>query len=264
MKQCPYCGAQLQEQARFCLYCMRSLADKPDVTPPRPRIKFLLPVCIAAVVVLLAASLLLILNAHGTSDPAPGTSDPPHTSTAPPPSVPKEPITTFTGFSLYSSDYEPHLWSPVLTTYLGTKDTWDHYLTPVGMKNAALYLYFKNDGVQIAAALTGLAQEDLEDGQQVICRLIDAICDASCADHANAYPTAQNALESVSTDSSLFTKQPLSWKQLQGNILQISGYSTHLKASNRLYADVSVRYELRSRDFQGQTVYDICLFFDQP
>lgn len=31
--RCPKCGKELQENALFCLYCMHSLKDKPDVTP---------------------------------------------------------------------------------------------------------------------------------------------------------------------------------------------------------------------------------------
>ena len=35
--RCPKCGKELQENAQFCLYCMHSLKDKPDVTPEKPR-----------------------------------------------------------------------------------------------------------------------------------------------------------------------------------------------------------------------------------
>lgn len=41
MKTCPYCGAALEDEAKFCLYCMRELEPKATVKPrifPRRRV----------------------------------------------------------------------------------------------------------------------------------------------------------------------------------------------------------------------------------
>lgn len=65
MKKCPYCKAQLQENARFCLYCMKSLDEKQPVSFSRKR--NFLPL---ALVVLLLVAMLLIL-ARCRSNPAP-------------------------------------------------------------------------------------------------------------------------------------------------------------------------------------------------
>lgn len=35
IKKCPHCGAEIEEQARFCLYCMTSLDEK-EVLAPKP------------------------------------------------------------------------------------------------------------------------------------------------------------------------------------------------------------------------------------
>ncbi len=35
--KCPYCNSELQEGAAFCLYCMKSLSEKQDVTPPKKK-----------------------------------------------------------------------------------------------------------------------------------------------------------------------------------------------------------------------------------
>lgn len=39
MKHCPFCGAQLEESARFCLYCMTSLDEKVTVGATAPKTK---------------------------------------------------------------------------------------------------------------------------------------------------------------------------------------------------------------------------------
>ena len=43
MKKCPYCGAEIEESARFCLYCMQSLTEKEQIPThqkkrPKPQI----------------------------------------------------------------------------------------------------------------------------------------------------------------------------------------------------------------------------------
>ena len=38
MKKCPFCGADIEESARFCLYCMQSLTEKEQI-PPHPKKK---------------------------------------------------------------------------------------------------------------------------------------------------------------------------------------------------------------------------------
>lgn len=67
MKKCPYCKAQLQENARFCLYCMKSLDEKQEVSFARKR--KLLPL-VLAVMVLLGGLLLILVCCTGGSDPA--------------------------------------------------------------------------------------------------------------------------------------------------------------------------------------------------
>ena len=58
MKKCPYCKADIEENARFCLYCMTSLDEKQTVGPPRNNHT-------TRWLVLLAASLVLVLAAGG-------------------------------------------------------------------------------------------------------------------------------------------------------------------------------------------------------
>ncbi len=52
MKKCPFCGAEIEENARFCLYCMTSLEEKQVIQSPQPKNRRWLYI-IAAVLLLL-------------------------------------------------------------------------------------------------------------------------------------------------------------------------------------------------------------------
>ena len=76
MKKCPYCGAQLSDEARSCVNCMRTLQPKTAVTPEselqkhKKRKKLLIALVAAAAVLLSAAAVLFaVFGAKGNSDP---------------------------------------------------------------------------------------------------------------------------------------------------------------------------------------------------
>ncbi len=58
MKKCPYCHAELQDEAAFCLYCMRSLTEKETVEAPKKRIskKIKIIICVVLAVVFAVGS----------------------------------------------------------------------------------------------------------------------------------------------------------------------------------------------------------------
>lgn len=59
MKECPFCKADLEDNARFCLYCMASLDEKYVINVKRKR-KIILAVVLAILVIVLGCSAYLI------------------------------------------------------------------------------------------------------------------------------------------------------------------------------------------------------------
>ena len=70
MKKCPFCKADIEDNARFCLYCMKPLNEK-EVIPPPQRIKpwWLLAVVGLLLVLLIAAVVMPKEDADITVDP---------------------------------------------------------------------------------------------------------------------------------------------------------------------------------------------------
>lgn len=86
MKKCPFCKADIEENARFCLYCMKPLNEKEVILPTKKKRSWW---PLALVVVLLALLALGIFFPRGNGDGAstPTNSDP---SSKAPPSVPEQ------------------------------------------------------------------------------------------------------------------------------------------------------------------------------
>ena len=58
MKKCPFCKAEIEENARFCLYCMKPLNEKEVILPSKKRRWWPAPAAILLLAVILALFLL--------------------------------------------------------------------------------------------------------------------------------------------------------------------------------------------------------------
>ena len=69
MKKCPHCGRELEDSARFCLYCMALLEQKENIVFPKRRIKQSTAIILIAAVVFCAVFLAVVTfwGNNGTS-----------------------------------------------------------------------------------------------------------------------------------------------------------------------------------------------------
>lgn len=79
MKHCPYCKAELAENARFCLYCMKPLSEK-EIIPPVKSPNRWVPVTLTVLVLLLVGGIYFLLK-YGIPENNPVLSQPVTTQT---------------------------------------------------------------------------------------------------------------------------------------------------------------------------------------
>lgn len=62
MRKCPFCKAQIEDNARFCLYCMKTLNEKEVIRPTKNKKPWWLLIVAGALVLALLLAVLLILK----------------------------------------------------------------------------------------------------------------------------------------------------------------------------------------------------------
>ncbi len=74
MKKCPFCKADIEDNARFCLYCMKPLNEK-EVIPPPKRKKQWWPFVLAAVLLIALVAVILLMPRGNGNLPAESTGE---------------------------------------------------------------------------------------------------------------------------------------------------------------------------------------------
>ena len=82
MIKCPYCGADIDGSARFCLYCMQSLVDKEQILLHKKK----KPQWLLIIAAIVATFLILVIiwfsnqmvSGNGMPSDAPPVTEPPH------------------------------------------------------------------------------------------------------------------------------------------------------------------------------------------
>lgn len=62
MKKCPFCMADIEENARFCLYCMKPLQEKKEILPPKKGKRWWLFLVLGGILLTAAVIIALLLK----------------------------------------------------------------------------------------------------------------------------------------------------------------------------------------------------------
>ncbi len=68
MKKCPFCGASIEESARFCLYCMHPLNEKEQILPYQKKNNRWLFIFIGIIVVFAILAFILFGGENASND----------------------------------------------------------------------------------------------------------------------------------------------------------------------------------------------------
>ena len=59
MKECPFCKAEIEEHARFCLYCMTSLEEKKVYENQEDKKKYI-PIIVILLLIMVVITIIII------------------------------------------------------------------------------------------------------------------------------------------------------------------------------------------------------------
>lgn len=262
--RCPYCDAELQENARFCLYCMNSLDEKSEHRHIRikgKRIYIWIAACLVAVC--LVGSIVYILTKYEkaqTQTPEDSLMDYSTETTTEENEL--LPLIFYDDFYwrcvFYSQEMSlEDLWSAESMYYAGQTATANQYVAKVHLDGVSFSAYFIDDGVKILTVISGIKESDLQDGIEL----------ANCTIYG-----VYNCDDMYLSTTDPFPKNIISLEKLSACALGLRDLSDLSSESDRVFRDkimfynsfdplgeYYMLYELHERTVQGQKYYDIYL-----
>lgn len=245
---CPYCGAELQENARFCLYCMKSLQEKQPIKVPaaKKRLFWIIPVIAAAAAIAVGLFFLLRQEAAAPTKPAQLTVNrelPPIT----------DPNTFYFTAVSWSKELEINeLWEPASMWFPDETRA----VVSLNLQEADCQVLFLEGGSTIFASVTNLTDETLADGRRIaeciIAAVYDGIADA---------PTLRTDLPFEPVGDSLLALLQLDDPAKEGATTEILQCRLEPKSYGR--EQQTLLCELRTRSCEDGAYYDIFLYFGQ-
>lgn len=255
--KCPFCGAELQENARFCFFCMKQFNEKNRVPSPNYKKKRTLWICGAVIALAIVALTFWLLSQddkknHKDDNSIQESSD--------------EIIATFDDFQLRATYLTgknglSDLWEPdafVMTHQAKDNegDTWQTYATDLYIDDANMQVYFCEEGIQIITAITGLTDETMDSGLQLVDCAVSSVYNYSYTNlydfltDRDKYPAKEIPYEEQMLISCGLPDSALK-KQDKGTTPLITGNIARVDEQNSMYV------EQRTRTYEGQIYYDI-------
>ncbi len=275
MKKCPFCGADIEESAVFCLYCMSRLNEKSDIIPSRPkgRRRVLLIVIIAAVLALVCTAVLLVVltkREGGEGDESQSAGEEYASSDTAVGEASAEKITSFEDFALrvlvssHKTD-SASLWDPdsIVLTHTGTDsdgDEWQIYSADSHIDGVNVRFDFCNDGEEIITRITSLTKDNFDDGVKIAHGAVAAV-----------YNYTFTNLTDLLTDHSAYPMNPINDGETISVLSELpdpearmtdSGTTALTEGTYSLF-DVNdsekklLFYQLRKRIYHGVEYFDI-------
>lgn len=264
MKYCPFCSSPLQENARFCLHCMKELDTKKPIDIPKKKrpVGILVAIC-TLLIIGTAVICLVFLPGNGKSEPKGNAAE----EETPDNNI----ITSFEDYSLRCTyltgkNSLSHLWdaNSFINTHTGKDDdgdTWEIYSPDVHIPGANFSACFCENGEEIITALTGITSETFEDAAALLECSVFSVYNYSYDDlydfltNRDRYPlTPDESKNCVLTlaglpDGAGAKCDVGSEPALSYTVSRLNGE----KGAEILY------YQFRTRMFEGKEVFDIIL-----
>ncbi len=267
MKKCPFCGADIEESAVFCLYCMSSLSEKSDITsvPRRKKTAYVVIAVCFVLFLIVGITGAALLSGSGESENV--DVNPNGNETA------SQKITSFEDFSLRAmvSSHKTDsatLWNPAnfTLTHAGADsdgDKWKMYSAECYIENVNLRFDFCNDGEEIIARITSLTEDNFNDGVKIAEATVGAVYNYTftnlsdiLTDH-DTYPMYPvNESESISVLSELPDSAALTDSGTKPVTSRLSSVFDDPHANGS-----TMFYELRTRVYEGVEYFDIFILF---
>ena len=267
--KCPHCGAELQENARFCLYCMEPLEEPTELPAAKAHKKrrllwLLVPTlaCIGIVLLFLHPGAKPTAMGDATAPTeAPPTSLPATEAETTPPTA-QEPITNANAFwsdALTESDADTaQLWSPASLYLLEETATMQCYAVPLHVPAAGYSVYFLDGGASVLAAITGLTDETLSDGEALAETTIRTIYRTTGYDAPSLADAPAPQEAAASWLETLQLTDPVAGAKITA--LERTDLDSTIPTGLGL-SPLNVSYERRTRNENNITYYDIFIYF---
>lgn len=250
MKTCPYCHAELHDEATFCLYCMRSLEEKQKVETPkrriRKRIKILICAIVAAAIVIGSVCAVLLSG--------------------------KPKICDYDNFydavQLVSERFEcGELWdvSELKDVQSSPSGEWILYSAPLNVENADFSVSFYKGGEEILAVLENFTDDNFDSAIKLAVCVTDAVYNNYLSDieeffEGNRFITFTDcdyAYHNYITEA-IGLPDTLPDEEKNGAVI-----TSKFKTSELENTEWQMRYELRTKDYGNKNLYDLTLYFYQ-
>lgn len=175
---CPYCGAPVQQNAAFCLHCMKSLDTKTEIKKKKSAPKRLI-IIIAAVLVLCAAAVSAVIVINNKAEP-----------------ICTPEVFCEAAQAATEKLGSEKLWQPagLVQTHFNQKENDSVYHTESTLSDAGVSVIFRNGGEAVDIALCDLKESDLEDAylisESTVSAAVGSYTDelAALLRDKNAYP----------------------------------------------------------------------------